>query len=99
MQQNEDKKLNYAVYPPKEYQPDYFLEGINYLAIPADVRPSEGDRRTLAAANPERKMGKRNKLSARKDVQDLIKKMDPASCGLPCQTAPVPTEVLQLNEE
>ena len=44
-------------------------------------------------------MGKRKKPSARQDVQDLIKEMDPASCGLPCQTAPVPPEVIKLNEE
>ena len=44
-------------------------------------------------------MGKRKKLSARKDVQDLIKEMDPASCGLRCQTAPVPPEVIKLNDE
>ena len=58
--------------------------------MPAEVEPSEGDRRALAAANPERKMSNRKKLSARKDVQDLIKEMDPASCGLPCQTAHAP---------
>ena len=44
-------------------------------------------------------MGKRKKLTARKDVQELIKNMDPASCGPSCQTAPVPPEVLKLNEE
>ena len=44
-------------------------------------------------------MGKRKKLSARKCVQDLLKEIDPASCVLPCQTAPVPPEVLKLNEE
>ena len=48
-------------------------------------------------------MCKLMKLSARKDVQDLIKKMDPASCGLQCQTAHVHEvhevhEVLKLNE-
>ena len=44
-------------------------------------------------------MVKRNKLSARKDGQDLINEMDPASCGLQCQTAPAPLEVLKQNEE
>ena len=43
--------------------------------------------------------GKRKKLSARKDVQNLIKELDPLSCGLPCQTAPVPPEDVNLNEE
>ena len=57
------------------------MEGIDYLAIPAEVEPSEGDRRALAAANPEHKMGKRKKLSALKDVHDLIKEMDPVSSG------------------
>ena len=98
--------MNNAVYPPEDIQPeiaswqsDYFLEGIDYFVIPTEVKPSEWDRRALAAANMERKMGKRKKLSARKDVQDLIKEMDPALCGLPCQTAPVPHEVLALNDE
>ena len=99
MQHNDDKKLDLAVYSSKDKQPHYFLEGIEYFAMPAEVEPSEGDRRALAAANPERKMGKRKKLSARKNVQDMIKEMYPASCGLPCQTAPVPPEVLKLNEE
>ena len=71
--QNDDKKLDQAVYHLKDVQPYYFMEGIDYFAIPADVEPSEGDRSALAAANTERKMGKRKKLSARKDVQDLIK--------------------------
>ena len=65
----------------------------------ADVEPSARDRRVLEAANPERKMGKRKKLSARKDVQELIAGMDPASCGAPCSTAPVPKCILKLNEE
>ena len=60
---------------------------------------SEVDRCAPASANPERKMGKRNKLSARKDVQDLIKEIDPSSCGMPCQSEHVPLEVLELNEE
>ena len=55
----------------------------------AEVEFSEGDRRALAAANPGRKMVERKKLSARKDVQDLIKEMDQTSCGLRRQTAPV----------
>ena len=63
------------------------------------VKPSEWDRRALAAVNPKRKIGKRKKLSSRKDVQDLNKEMDSASCGLQCQTAHVPTEDLKLNEE
>ena len=66
MQQNDDKKLDLTVYPLKDVQPDYFRECIDYFAIPAEVEPSEGNRRALAAANPERKMGKRKKLSARK---------------------------------
>ena len=73
MQQNDDKKLDLTLYPMKDVQPDYLLEGIDYFAIPAEVESSEGDRSALAAANTERKMGKRKKLSARKDVQDLIK--------------------------
>ena len=76
------------------WQPDYFLEGIDYLVMPADVDPSEEDRRALAAVNLECKIGKRKKLSERKDAQELSKEMDPASCGLPCQTAPVAHEVL-----
>ena len=44
-------------------------------------------------------MGKIKKLSARKDVQDMIKELDPASCRLPCQTAHVPSEVLKLTVE
>ena len=79
LQQNDDTKLDHAVYHPNDEQPDYFLEGIVYFAMPAEVEPSEVDRRALAAANLERKMGKRKNLSARKDVQDLIKEMDPAS--------------------
>ena len=43
------------------------------------IRTCEWDRRAFAAANPERNMVKRNKLSARKDGQDLINEMDPAS--------------------
>jgi hypothetical protein len=65
----------------------------------ADVVPSEADRRALAAASPDRKMGKRKKLSARKDVQELIAGMDPAACGPPCLTAAVPACILELNEE
>ena len=80
--------------PPEGCTARLFPEGIDYFAMPAEVEPSEGDRRALAAANPERKMGKRKKLSARKDVQDLINEMDPASCGLPCQPAPVPLRYL-----
>ena len=87
------------MYPPKEDQPDYFVEGIDYFAIPAEVEPSEGDRRAHAAANHESKMGKRKKLLARKDVQDLINEMDPVSCGLPCETATASPEVLKLTEE
>ncbi|MGV0951482.1 MAG: dUTP diphosphatase, partial [Azonexus sp.] len=64
-----------------------------------EVEPSPSDRRRLAAADPDRKMGKRKKLTARKEVQELIKNMDPATCGPPCQTAPVPPEILKLNEE
>ena len=64
-----------------------------------EFEPSEWDRRAFAAANQDRKMVKRNKLSARKDGQDLINDMDPASCGLQCQTAPAPLEVLRQNEE
>ena len=75
------------------------MKDIDYFAMPAEVEPYEGDHRALAAANPERKMGERKKLSARKDVQDLFKEMDPSSCGLTCQTAPVPPEVLTLNNE
>ena len=67
--------------------------------MPAEVEHSEDDRRALAAANQERKIGNRKKLSARKYVQDLIKEMDPASCGQPCLTAPVHTEALKLNDE
>ena len=44
-------------------------------------------------------MGKSKKLSARKDLQDMIKELDQASCLLPCQTAHVPPEVLKLTVE
>ena len=74
-----------------------YFEEIDCFALPAEVEPSDWDRRALAAANPERIMGKRKKLSARNDVQDLIKGMDPARCGPPCQTAPAPPEVIMLN--
>ena len=57
--------------------------------MPMEFEPSKGVRRAFAAANPERKMGKRNKLSARKDGQDLIKEMDTASCDLQFLTAKV----------
>ena len=99
MQQNDDTKLDHAVYPRNDEHTYCFLDGIDYFAMPAEVEPSEWDRRALAAANPERKMCKRKKRSARKDVQDMIKEMDPASCGLPCQTASVPPEHFKLNEE
>ena len=72
-----DMKSNHAEYPPTEdqtknasWQRDYFLEKIDYFAMSMEVDPSEGDRHALAVANPERKMGKRKKLSARKDVQE-----------------------------
>ena len=48
---------------------------------------------------PEKKSWRRKKLSARKDVQDLIKDMDHASCGQPVQTAVVPEVILRLNDE
>ena len=57
MQQNDDKKLELSVYPLNDVQLDYFLEGIDYLAMQVDVEHSEGDRRALAAANQERNMG------------------------------------------
>ena len=89
--------LNHAEYSPKEEltkiasrQPEYLVQGVDYFFTPMEVEHSEGDRRAHAAANPECKLCKRKKLSARKNVQDLIKEMDPTSCGLPCQTAPVP---------
>ena len=98
--------FNQAVPPQKEdqpriasWQPDYFYEGMDYFAMPMEFEPSEGDRRAHAAAKPERNMGKRKKLSARNDVRDLIKEMYPASCVMPCQSEPVPPEVLELNEE
>ena len=47
----------------------------------------------------EKKSGRRKKLSARKDVQDLINDMDPASCVTPVQTAVVPEVILRLNDE
>ena len=74
------------------------MEVIEYFAIPAEGEQSERNSRALAAANPERKMGKRKKISALKDIQNLNKEMDPTSRGLQCQTAPVPTQVLKLNE-
>ena len=64
----------------------------------ADVVPSEADR-ALAAASPDRKLGKRKKLSARKDVQELIAGINPAACGPPCLTAAVPACILEHNEE
>ena len=42
---------------------------------PEEVEP------TAAYVGPEKKAGRRKKLSARKYVQDLIKEMNPASCG------------------
>ena len=76
-----------------------------FLAVPADkgatqaTDVSDRDRRVFASANPDQKVGKRKKLTARKEVQVIIAHMYPASCGPPCKTAPVPAEVLKLNEE
>ena len=59
----------------------------------------------LKKSNPQSRTGVpllswgRKKLSARKDVQDLVKDMDPASCGPPVQTAVVPEVILRLNDE
>jgi hypothetical protein len=47
---------------------------------PEEVEPTEQDRRSAAFVGPEKKSWRRKKLSARKDVQDLIKDKDPASC-------------------
>ena len=60
---------------------------------------SDRERLSLASASPERKMGKRKTLAARRDVQEFIKDMDPATCGPPCMSTPVPPEILKLNEE
>ena len=92
------------VAPPRKqeaawsWQPDYFFEGIDCFTMPNEFEPSEGYRRAHAAARPERNMGKRKKLSARNDVRDLIKEMYPASCEMQCNTAPVPPEILKLND-
>ena len=74
-------------------------EASSSLQAVEEVDISDRDRRTLAAANPERNMGKRKNLATRKEVQDIIAGMDPASFGHPCMTVPVPPEVLKLNEE
>jgi len=47
---------------------------------PEEVEPTEQDRRSSADVGHEKKAGRRKMLSARKDVQDLIKEMDPAYC-------------------
>jgi len=44
---------------------------------PEKVEPTEQDRRSAADVGHEKEAGMRKKLSARKDVQDLIKEMDP----------------------
>ena len=66
---------------------------------PEEVEPTEQDRRSATYVGPEKKAGRCKKLSARKDVQDLIKEMDPASCGPLVQTAEVPEVILRLNDE
>ena len=76
-----------------------------FLAVPVEIGAtqstdvSDTDRRVFTSANPDQKVSKRKKLTARKEVQVIIAHMDPASCGPPCMTAPVPAEVLKLNEE
>ena len=37
LQQNYNKKLDLAVHPTKDEQPDYLLEGIDYFFMPAEV--------------------------------------------------------------
>ena len=63
-----------------------------------EVDLPEQERGFLAAVTDQPSRRKR-KLSTRKDVQDIIKDMDPALCGPQCQEIPVPPEVLKLNEE
>ena len=41
LQQSDDKKLELAVYPLEDENTDYFLEVIDYFAMPADVEPLE----------------------------------------------------------
>ena len=67
-------EFNQAVHLTKEDHPRFsswqpiLFEGIDYFAMPKEFKPSEWDRRALAAANPEHKVGKRKKLSAQNDV-------------------------------
>ena len=67
-----------------------------YVHAPEEVKPTEQDRRSAAFVGHEKKSGRRKNLSARKDVQDLIKDMDTASCGPPVKTAVVPKVILRL---
>ena len=52
---------------------------------PEEAELTDQGRRSAAYVGPEKKSWRRKKLSARKDVQDLINEMDPASCGHRCR--------------
>ena len=97
---SDDCKDRFVQHQPPRRPPAEPTPGSDARALmDADVVPSEADRRALAAASPDRKLGKRKKLSARKDVQELIAGMDHAACGPLCLTAAVPACILELNEE
>ena len=66
---------------------------------PEEVEHTKQNRGSAAFVGPEKKSWRRKKLSSHKDVRDLIKDMDPASCGPPVQTAVVPEVILRLNDE
>jgi hypothetical protein len=72
--------------PPSSTADSSVVTTINEVALTdtgatPEVDVSERDRRALAAANPNRKIGKRKKFTARKEIHDIIANMDPASCG------------------
>ena len=61
-----------------------------------EVELNEQNQLTAPYAGQEKMLGRRKKLSARNDVQDLINEMDPASCGPAVQTAEVPYVIIRL---
>ena len=60
--------------------------------------PTPADRRALIAG-PQTKTQKRRKTTPRKDLQDLLKGVDPAAVGHPCTSTPILPEVQTLNAE
>ena len=77
-----------ATPPVSSYMPDrrdQYANGAQLDSLeahdPEEVEPTEQDRRSAAFVGTGKQSGRRKKLSARNDVQDLIKEMDPASCG------------------